>query len=311
MKKLQGVIIPMVTPLDEKEKVAKEDAIRLVEYVLESRISGVFLLGTQGEGPALRHEEKQRLMEIVISQVGKRVPVLVNISDTSTARVIANAQRAEEIGADVLVSSLPYYYPTKKAGEVLNFFKAVVESINTCLCVYDLPGITGAEISQEALLALSHEPRIVGLKDSSGNFHRFRERVFLFKNRADFGIAQGDEWSLDASLLIGADAIVPGIGSLVPFLCVKLYKAAREGQVGIAKSYQEQLLKLFKIYGDNIEFWCAGIKEALRVLGIFQKAQATQPLPQLSEEKRKRVYQIMKDMKLISTGFMSECNKLS
>jgi len=299
MKKLQGVIIPMVTPLDEEEKVAEEDVKRLIEHLLKNEISGIFLLGTQGEGPALRDEEKQRLVEIVLNEVKTKIPVLVNISDTSTTRVIANARKAEKLGADVLVSSLPYYYPAKMDEEVLNFFKAVVGNINTPFCIYDLPRITGAEISLEVLLTLSREPKIIGVKDSSGNFRRFRERVALFKDRDDFGVAQGDEWTDDVSLLIGADAIVPGIGSLAPSLCVKLYKAAKEGRIGMAKSYQERLLKLFKVYGDNIEFWCAGIKESLRLLGVFQKARPSQPLPQLTEERRKRIYQIMKEVKLM------------
>lgn len=299
MKKLQGVIIPMVTPLNEEEKIVEGDVKRLVEHLLQNEISGIFLLGTQGEGPALKDEEKQHLIETVISQARGRVPILVNISDTSTRRVITNALRAEELGADILVSTLPYYYPTKTDKQISNFFKAVIKNTNNPLCIYDLPRITGAEISQEVLLSLSYEPRIIGVKDSSGNFHRFRERVALFKGRDDFGIAQGDEWTIDASLLIGADAIVPGIGSLVPSLCVKLYKVVREGQVGIAKGYQEQLLKLFKIYGDHVEFWCAGIKEALRLLGLFQNARPSEPLPQPTEEIRKRVHQIIKEVGLI------------
>ena len=151
----------------------------------------------------------------------------------------------------------------------------------------------------QAALTLSREPGIMGLKDSSGNFHRFRELVALLKGRADFGVAQGDEWTIDASVLIGADAIVPGIGSIAPRLCVDIFNAAKAGQVKKAQTYQEQLLRLFQIYGDNVETWCAGIKEALRFLGLFHQAIPSRPLPQLTEKEKKRIHKVLKEENLI------------
>ncbi|NPV52027.1 MAG: dihydrodipicolinate synthase family protein [Firmicutes bacterium] len=283
MGKLEGVICPLVTPLDEEERVDEWDVRSLVEHVIGGGVSVIFPLGSMGEGILLAEEEKGRLVEIVVDQARGRVPVMVGVADTSTERIIRNAKRARALGADGIVISAPCYFGIGRQEEVVDFHRRVLDSVDLPALLYYLPGRTHTFMTIDTIVELSEDPRVLGIKDSCGDFTFFRRLVAAMEGREDFSVFQGNEWVFDASLLVGADGIAPGVSSLVPRLCHELFIAGKSGDISEARRLQVKLLRIFDIYGANAETWAAGMKEALRAAGICKTANPARPFVALDD----------------------------
>ncbi len=281
----------MVTPLDSHRKVDENSTRRLVNFMLESGVEGLFLLGTMGEGLALATEEKFRLVEIVIAEVRGRCPVIAGASDPSLEQTLANARQLERLGVDALVILQPPFFRLLSGQDIEQFFLAIADFTTKPMVIYNNPCLTGNRIPLEIMEKLMANPKFAGVKDSSGDFD-YLTSLLALKNkiRKDFGLMQGNETALAPALLVGADGIVPGIGSLATRFVKRLYTAARAGEREQALALQLELNQLFGgIYGPNVSDWLSGHKEALAYLGIVDNP-ATVYYQPLSEEKRARVH---------------------
>jgi 4-hydroxy-tetrahydrodipicolinate synthase len=293
--KLQGVIPPFITPLDEDEKIIERDVEKLTERLLEAGIRNIFLLGTMGEGPLIRDNEKEVLIRQTIAAAQDKATVIVNVSDASTNKILANIETAAKCGADIVATTVPIYLPLTEQELIIKFFHDVAERSSLPIALYDIPKLVNTSIEIDTIWEISKEKHIIGLKDSSGNFHIFRELVYLFRERDDFGLVTGDEWTIDASLLVGADGFVPGIGCLAPELCLELYEACIAKNVEKANELQDKLLRLFKIYGKNAGNWSAGIKEALKMVGVFSSNVVAKPMKPVDQKISAQVANILRD----------------
>ncbi len=297
--KIKGVIPPFITPLDERERVIEKDVEVLVERLIEAGIENIFLLGTMGEGPLLSDLQKRVLVKRSIKAARGRSRIMVNVSDASSVRAEENIRVAEELGADQVASSLPIYLSLDSQTQIIEFYAGLASTTNLPFLIYDMPRLVNTNISIDTYRILSREKNIVGMKDSSGNFHRFRELVSVFRNCDDFSLFTGDEWTIDASLFVGADGFVPGIGCLVPDLCQELYQAGSKGDIPEAVLIQEKLIRIFKIYGEDARDWDAAMKEALRQAGVFSSAVVAKPMGRVNDTIRERVSKVLRSEGLI------------
>ena len=125
--KLQGVIPPFITPLDEDENIIERDVEKLTERLLKAGIRNIFLLGTMGEGPLIRDNEKEVLIRQTIAAAQNNATVIVNVSDASTNKILANIEMAAKCGADIVATTVPIYLPLAEQELIIKFFHDVAE----------------------------------------------------------------------------------------------------------------------------------------------------------------------------------------
>jgi 4-hydroxy-tetrahydrodipicolinate synthase len=265
---LRGVVPPIATPLTPEEKVDEAGMRHLVAHLLEAGVHGVFVAGSTGEFALLRDEERRRAVELVVAEVGGKVPVFVGVGDSSTARAVDRAKEAKQLGADALVALLPYYQPTPTPDEMVAHFEGVMEATDLPLLLYNIPQRVKNVIHLDAVARLMEDTRVVGIKDSGEDIYYFH-RLTLMENPS-FRVFQGSEALAAASLLMGCHGIVPGIGNLVPRLCVALYDAAQAKDVPTVRSLHQNLMEINRIWWLEGTSGLGALKYALHLAGICQ-----------------------------------------
>ncbi|GBC76871.1 putative 2-keto-3-deoxy-galactonate aldolase YagE [bacterium HR08] len=288
--KLRGIIPPIATPLLPDERVDERGLRRLVRYLLDAGVHGIFVNGSMGGFALLADREQVRAVEIVVEEVNGRVPVIAGAAETGTRRVIAKAREIERAGADFL-SVLPPYYFRLTQESALRFFQEVARAVDRPLFIYNNPTLVGFSLEVATVLELSHEPTIVGIKESDPTCDRWRRLLEAFRHREDFTILLGTEVLMPIALLLGADGIVGGLHNVAPRLAVELYEAARAGEYARALALQERLAQLWRIFEFG-EIW-GGLEAALQFLGLCEKVTAS-PYRSLEPEQRRQVEAILR-----------------
>jgi 4-hydroxy-tetrahydrodipicolinate synthase len=284
---LSGIIPPMVTPLLNRDELDVAGLERLVERALEGGVNGLFILGTTGEGPSLGYRLRRELVKRVCRQVKNRVPVLVGITDTAFVESVNVARHAAEAGASAVVAAPPYYLPEAQP-ELREYLDHLVPELPLPLYLYNMPALTKVSYELETVRHAMDVPRIVGLKDSSGNLDYFKCVAGLLKHRPDWTLLIGPEEMLLESIAAGGLGGVSGGANLFPKLYVKLFEAARAGDLARARELQSQVLRisrsLYRI-GRHSSSIIKGIKCALNCLGICDDFMA-EPFHRFRAEER-------------------------
>lgn len=287
-EKLKGVVVPLGTPLTRDERVDEKGMRKLIRYVLDGGVHGVFVLGAMGGFSSLEDKEKSRAIEIVVDEVNGKTPVIAGASDTSTKRVIRNARLAQRKGADAL-AILPPYYGSLKQEQITNFYTKIAEEVDLPLFIYNNPSTTHNPVEPETVFELGKLENIVGIKDSSQNFFGYQKLVRHFRNKKDFSILLGTEFLITIGLILGADGVIAGLHNICPKIAVDLYNAVMAKQYERAYELQEKLVDLWwGVFDGNT--W-GGFEVALRFLGICNKVTAE---PFRSIENKKEIEEIEK-----------------
>jgi 4-hydroxy-tetrahydrodipicolinate synthase len=243
---LHGVIPPVCTPLTETLDVDIPSLERLIDFLLESGVDGLFVLGSSGETAYLPDRSRRTVLEVAVSRAAGQVPVLAGVIDTATLRVLDHAEAAQKAGADGIVATAPFYTRTHPA-EIERHFRLVAAGVDLPLYAYDLPVSVHLKLDAELLLALARDGVIRGLKDSSGDDGGFRRLALAKQDLADFSLLTGSELTVDSALRIGGDGVVPGLGNVDPAGYARLYRHAQGGNWDAAADEQIRLIRLFEI----------------------------------------------------------------
>lgn len=287
MKPLRGVIPPLVTPLRERDRLDVAGLERLLEHVLAGGVHGIFLLGTTGEAPSLSHRLRHELVTRACRIVGRRVPVLVGVTDTSFVESVALARRAAESGAHAAVLSAPYYFPAGQP-ELAEYLEHIVPELALPVFLYNIPSHTKIPFSLETVRRAMDLRRVVGMKDSSGDLAYFGRVARLLPQRPSFTLLMGSETLVPQALRAGAHGAVPSGANLVPRLFMDLHEAALRGR---ARAFQEQVLRLQETVfavGRHPSSYLKGLKCALALLGICDDFMA-EPFARFRAPERERV----------------------
>jgi len=269
-KPLRGIIVPMVTPLLNRDTLDVAGLEKLIEHILGGGVHGLFILGTTGEAPSLSYARRVELIERVCAQVKKRVPVLVGITDTSFVESVKIACKAKEAGAQAVVLAPPYYFPAGQP-ELLEYLEHLAPELPLELFLYNMPSYTKQNFQQETVMAAAEIPGIIGLKDSSGNVVSFHQLQALLKDRAEFSLLIGNEELLADTIPLGAHGGVCGGANLFPKLYVDLYNAASSADLPALESLHEKVIQIStSIYkaGRYGSSYLKGLKCALSCIGI-------------------------------------------
>src|ERR1051325_140825 len=206
---LTGIVPPLVTPLRDRDDLDVPGLERLLEHVLGGGVSGLFILGTTGEGPSLSHPLRRELIGRVCRQVRRRVPILVGITDTSFVESVSLARHAAETGADAVVAAPPYYLPEAQP-ELQEYLDHLVPELPLPLFLYNMPPLTKVVIEPETVRRAMDNPLIVGLKDSSGDMDYFRQAAALLPSRPKWSLLVGPEEKLAEAIALGGHGGVNG-----------------------------------------------------------------------------------------------------
>jgi 4-hydroxy-tetrahydrodipicolinate synthase len=287
---LTGIIPPMITPLRGRDELDVAGLERLIEHILPSGVNGLFILGTTGEGPSLSYRLRRELIERVCRQVNHRVPVLVGITDTAFIESVNVAHSAADFGADALVVAPPYYLPEAQP-ELQEYLDHLVRELPLPLYIYNMPALTKVHFELETVRRAMDNPRIIGLKDSSGDLAYFKSAVELIKQRPDWSLLIGPEEKLFATLQLGGDGGVSGGANLFPKLYVQVVEAHRAGNLARAQELQQQIQRVsdaFYRIGKYSSSIIKGIKCAASCLGICDDFMA-EPFHRFRAEERELV----------------------
>ena len=244
---LTGIIPPMITPLRMRDELDVPGLEKLLEHILAGGVSGIFILGTTGEGPSLSSRLRRELVERVCQQAGRRAPVLVGITDTAFVESVNLARYAADCGADAVVAAPPYYMPEGQP-ELQEWLDHLVPELPLPLFLYNMPPLTKVAYEPETVRHALDNPRIIGLKDSSGDLSYFKNMVAFLKQRPDWSILIGPEGKLLESLQLGGSGGVNGGANLFPRLYVRLCEAFRAGDITRTQALQEQIRRI----GDSL-----------------------------------------------------------
>ncbi|MCU0300604.1 MAG: aldehyde dehydrogenase family protein [Candidatus Nanopelagicales bacterium] len=238
-----GVVVPLVTPFTAEGVLDVAGVPPLVDFVLAGGVRGVVVAGTTGEGYALDLDERRRLLAAVRAAVAGRVPVLVGIGGTATRDALAQARLAAELGADGLMVAAPaYVLPTPE--ELGRHVRAVLDAADLPAVLYDYPDRTGVAFTERALDLVAADPRVVGIKEASGDL----TRVGRLRRRygADLSIVCGSDTLAMRYFEKGVDAWIAGVANALPAEHVALLEAAVAGRTAEAWAWQKQLLPMVR-----------------------------------------------------------------
>ena len=277
MRLFNGLIPPMVTPLDTDRRLDKDGTNKMVNYLLKGGVDGIFLLGTTGEGPHLSYSVRRELVKETCRIVKGRVPVLVGITETDLEDALSFAKDCKAYGASAVVSAPPYYFKLTQA-ELVEWFREMADRLPLPLVVYDMPAHTDTVIEPATIAKLASHPNIVAMKDSSSVIALFNKfRVALEPHSEKFSLFMGPDEAMGEAVLLGADGGVCTGANIWPSTFKAMYEAATRGDVAEVRRLQKiTTTSSYLLYGlgsGQIGF-LKGVKAALAEMGLIRNVLA-------------------------------------
>lgn len=202
------------------DKIDEESTAKLLDYVINQGVNGVFVLGTNGEFPSLTPELRAEFIKLCVKLVDGRVPVFAGISDNAFGTVLMLAKVAKEAGCAAAVLLPPSYFPLEQ-WEVIRYVEQTMAQVELPMLLYNIPWLTKVPFAVETLDYLTKYPKIIGIKDSGGDMDYFKEVCKLKAKRPDWSILLGPETKLALGVSYGCDGAINGGSNIEPGLFVK------------------------------------------------------------------------------------------
>lgn len=279
---LEGIYVPPVTPFKDGE-VDEASLRRLVDYLIDNGATGVVPCGTTGESPTLSHSEHHRVIEVVVDQVAGRVPVIAGTGSNSTAEAIELCGEAKRLGANALLMVSPYYNRPSQAG-ILAHFRAVAESTDLPIVLYNIPFRTGRNVEPETIVELSRIPNYRGLKQSTGEIGQAQE---VIRRAEDFSVMTGDDEFLFLLSCLGGKGAILASGHFATRTFRELYEYVKAGRVAEARELHYRLMPMVKCC--FMEPNPAPIKAGLAMMGVIDTDELRLPLVSVTDGCRSAV----------------------
>lgn len=240
---ITGSIPAIATPMHEDGSIDLPRLRSLIDWHIAEGSDAVVMVGTTGESPTVDFEEHCLLIQTAVEQSAGRIPVIAGTGANSTSEAIELAAFALKSGAAAHLSVVPYYNKPTQEG-LYRHFKAIAEAVDLPLILYNVPGRTVADMSNETTLRLAQLPRIVGIKDATGNIERGSDLLKHAPN--DFAVYSGDDATAMALILLGAHGTISVTANVAPRLMHEMCVAASAGDVKCAREINFRLLGLHR-----------------------------------------------------------------
>src|SRR5436190_1764756 len=272
--KLQGIFTPHMVPLDARGEIDEGELRRYVDWLIDRGVHGLYPNGSTGEFTRFSPEERRRIIQIVCHQTAGRVPVLAGAAEANVRDTLAACEAYHGFGATAVAIVSPFYYKLSPES-VYAYFREIARHTPIDVTLYNIP-MFASPIDVPTITRLAEFPRIVGIKDSTGDV-AFMMRMMRSVRpvRPDFTFLTGWEAVLVPMLIMGVDGGTHATSGVVPELTRKLYDLTRANQIDEARTLQFRLLELFDTMLYSTDF-PEGFRAAVQLRGI-NLGQSRQP----------------------------------
>ncbi len=290
---LRGSLVALVTPMHPDGSLDYEAYKKLIDWHVEQGTNGIVVVGTTGESPTVNMDEHAQLISVAVKHAAGRIPVVAGVGGNSTSEAIQLSTHAMEVGADAGLSVVPYYNKPTQEG-MYQHFRAVAEKVDLPTLLYNVPGRTVADISNETVLRLAEIPNIVGIKDATANIASLGRLVRDAPK--DFAILSGDDPTAAALILLGGHGNISVTANVAPALMSQMCSAALNGNAALTQELNCKLAHLNKVL--FVEANPIPVKWAVAQMGLTQLGYRL-PMTPLSETYHSVVRNALKELGLI------------
>ncbi|HXF74689.1 MAG TPA: dihydrodipicolinate synthase family protein [Methylomirabilota bacterium] len=265
---IRGVLLPIITPFDEKVRIDEPIMRQLVDFHIRAGVQGLFVLGSTGQGPAMTMEERKQAAAIALDQAKSRVPVVIHVGTADTGSTVELAEHAAAHKADAVAIVPPYYYSDHTDYEIIAHYEAVHKAVSLPIYIYENPKYSGISISPGLAVRIKERvPALRGIKVAYGQgalleYVRLLPDVSVFTGNADlFGLVP-----------FGVAGMINPPTSFVPELCVALFKALDEKDYPGAVEAQKRVDTAARLVGSRLRrYGRVPLQEVFRMRGFAVK----------------------------------------
>lgn len=291
---IKGSIVAIITPMFEDGSIDWDSYRQLIDWHIESGTDAIVAVGTTGESPTVDHEENCKLIEEAVRHAAGRIPVIAGTGSNATQEALELTQFASKVGAVASLQVVPYYNKPTQEG-MYQHFKTIAEKGGLPVILYNVPGRTVADLSNDTVLRLAQVPGVIGLKDATGDIPRVSD--LLARLPGDFAVYSGNDDSALALIAMGGHGVISVTANIAPAAMAQLCRAAFEGRWSDALAINRRLLPLhFKLF---VEANPSPAKWALQQMGRI-KSGIRLPLLPLSEGYHATVRDALKQSGVLS-----------
>ena len=256
--------VALITPFKEDESVDYEALARLVDYQLQNGTDYLVVLGTTAETPTLTEEEKKNIINLVVTKVNGRIPIVLGVGGNCTRSVVEKNDNFD--GIDAILSVVPYYNKPSQEG-IYQHYKAIAEATTLPIVLYNVPGRTGVNMTAETTLRIAREfKNVIAVKEASGNITQMDD---IIKNKpANFNVISGDDGITFPLITLGAVGVISVIGNAFPREFSRMVRLALAGDYDSARTIHHSFTELFSLL--FIDGNPAGAKSMLNAMGFIE-----------------------------------------
>ncbi len=268
-KKITGSLVAIVTPMHADGSLDLPGLRQLIDWHIAEGTDGIVIVGTTGESPTVSVEEHCELIKVAVEHTAKRIPVIAGTGGNSTSEAIELTEFAKKVGADASLQVVPYYNKPTQEGMYLHF-KTIAEKVDLPVILYNVPGRTVADMSNDTIIRLAKVPGIIGVKDATGSLERGTQLIAGLKAAGcpDFAVYSGDDLTALLLMLMGGHGNISVTANVAPKLMHELCVASMAGDVARAREIQYQLLAVHK--SMFVEANPIPVKWALHAMGKME-----------------------------------------
>ncbi len=283
----------LITPMHPDGSLDYDSYRKLIDWHVGEGTDGLVVVGTSGESPTVDVDEHAELIKVAVEHAAGRLPVIAGIGGNSTSEAIDLSRHAKAVGAQAGLSVVPYYNKPSQEG-LYQHFRTIAEAVDLPAILYNVPGRTVADMSNETVLRLAQVPGIIGIKDATGDIGR--GALLVRDAPAGFQIFSGDDPTAAALMLLGGQGNISVTANVAPRLMHELCVAAIEGNGQLARQLNARLATLNKVL--FVESNPIPVKWAVAEMGLTELGYRL-PLTPLHEQYHALVRNSLKDAGLI------------
>ncbi|GAB6009081.1 4-hydroxy-tetrahydrodipicolinate synthase [Dysgonomonas reticulitermitis] len=263
---LRGMGVALITPFKNDESVDYDALLRLVDYQLQNGTDYLVVLGTTAETPTLTEYEKKKIVELVVSRVNGRIPIIIGEGGNNTRAIVDKLKKNDYAGIDGILSVVPYYNKPSQEG-IYQHYKAISEASSLPVISYNVPGRTGVNMAPDTTLRIANDfTNIVAVKEASGNMTQMDE---IIKRKPEhFEVISGDDGVTFPLITLGAIGVISVIGNAFPKEFSRMTRLALEGDYASALTIHHSFNELFNLL--FVDGNPAGVKCMLNMMGYIE-----------------------------------------
>ncbi|MEO6986494.1 MAG: 4-hydroxy-tetrahydrodipicolinate synthase [Paralcaligenes sp.] len=289
----QGSMVALITPMHPDGSLDFDSYRKLIDWHVAEGTDALVVVGTSGESPTVNIDEHAELIRVAVEHAAGRVPVIAGTGANSTSEAIHLARHSQAVGAQAGLSVVPYYNKPSQEG-MYQHFRKIAEATDLPSVLYNVPGRTAADLSNDTILRLAQVPGIIGIKDATGNIAR--GALLLCDAPATFQVFSGDDATAAALMLLGGRGNISVVANVAPKLMHQLCMAAIAGDVVRTRELNRRLAHLSSVL--FIESNPIPVKWAVAELGL-SKLGYRLPLTPLDPRYHNTVRSSLKDVGLV------------